>query len=62
MTHKPRKGDFGELKSEKIPQGNMPPDPVEACTSGAHLRNTSVLFYTYVDPRVDLCVLIFANN
>ena len=44
MTHKPRKGDFGELKSEKDSPGeHAPRSPYkEACTSGARLGNRSV--------------------
>ena len=27
MTHKPRKGDFGELNFKKFPKGEHAPDP-----------------------------------
>ena len=56
MTQKPRKGDFGELKSKKFPKGEHAPDPLppfppplEACTFGALLGNRSV---SILDPRL----------
>ena len=40
MTQKLRKGDFGELKSEKRFPGEHAPVPLlEGCTSGARLGN-----------------------
>ena len=42
MTQKPRKGDFGKLKSKKFLKGEHARIPLEACIFGAHLGNCSV--------------------
>ena len=49
MTQKPKKGDFGKLKSKKISHWDMPPDPAKAWAFGARLGNRSVLI---LDPRL----------
>ena len=43
MTQKPRKGDFGELKSKKFPKGEHapdPPSPLSPSPRSLHLRRS----------------------
>ena len=47
MTQKPRKGDFGKLKSKKFPWGACRWTPLETCAFGARLGNRSVFV---IDP------------
>ena len=49
MTQKPKKGDFGKLKSKKTFHWDMPPDPAKAWAFGARSGNWSVLI---LDPRL----------
>ena len=55
MTQKPKKGDFGKLKSKKISHWDMPPNPAKAWAFGARLGNRSVLI---LDPRFRSCFII----
>ena len=57
MTQKPRKGDFWELKPEKIARGSMRPKHtrLEACAFGARLGNRSPFI---LDPRLNEFTLL----
>ena len=55
MTHKPRKGDFRELKSKKfqggVGGGGMPPNLLETCAFGDRLENRSLFI---LDPCLNV--------
>ena len=54
MTHKPRKGDFRELKSKTFQGGvggGMPPNLLETCAFGDRLENRSLFI---LDPCLNV--------
>ena len=55
MTQKPRKTEFGEIKSKNFSKGEHSLDPpLEACAFGARLGNRSVFI---LDPRLSSAVI-----